>query len=164
MINQYKEKFGVIKSNAPKESYASSASLESMSDQAGRSPQHRKAAIAAPSPPPSQLAPKRSESSLSNDPSSSMSNNTNYSPSASATLSPEKAKAFEIFKAGYPAGSWIDGQKNLLKGKYADAKQLGERANSMRSEISKSSERKKERDRLMFLLLYNRTNEGDAGF
>lgn len=51
-------------------------------------------------------------------------------------LSEEKAKAFEIFKSGYPAGSWIDGQKQVLKVKYSEAKNLGEKANSYRNEIS----------------------------
>jgi hypothetical protein len=51
-------------------------------------------------------------------------------------ISEEKAKAFEIFKAGYPAGEWIDGQKKLLKTKYTAAKSLGETANTCRTRIS----------------------------
>ncbi|KAI8819646.1 P-loop containing nucleoside triphosphate hydrolase protein [Fimicolochytrium jonesii] len=50
-------------------------------------------------------------------------------------LTSEKAKAFEIFKQGYPSGEWIEGQKTLLKGKYNDAKALGEKANQLRTEI-----------------------------
>jgi kinesin family protein 6/9 len=52
-------------------------------------------------------------------------------------LSTEKAKAFEIFKNGYPSGAWIDGQKALLKTKYGEAKALGETAQKNRNEISK---------------------------
>ncbi|KAJ3117471.1 Kinesin- protein 6 [Phlyctochytrium bullatum] len=48
----------------------------------------------------------------------------------------EKAKAFEIFKAEYPSGSWIDSQRALLKTKYAEAKALGEEANKLRTTIS----------------------------
>lgn len=62
-------------------------------------------------------------------------------------ISAEKAKAFEIFKSGYPAGGWIDGQKKLLKAKYAEAKKLGEKANNLRNEIS------------LFKLLTSRTSE-----
>ncbi|KAI9004754.1 hypothetical protein BC832DRAFT_64456 [Gaertneriomyces semiglobifer] len=50
-------------------------------------------------------------------------------------LTTEKAKAFEIFKQGYPAGDWIDSQKSLLKTKYGEAKALGEKANGYRNEI-----------------------------
>lgn len=53
-------------------------------------------------------------------------------------LTTEKAKAFEIFKNGYPSGPWIDGQKQLLKTKYTEAKALGENAQRIRNEISKS--------------------------
>ncbi|KAJ3088301.1 Kinesin- protein 6 [Quaeritorhiza haematococci] len=51
-------------------------------------------------------------------------------------LTTEKARAFEIFKSGYPSSGWIDGQKALLKKKYGEAKGLGERANALRNEIS----------------------------
>lgn len=51
-------------------------------------------------------------------------------------LTTEKAKAFEIFKQGYPSGAWIEGQKSLLKEKYSEAKALGERASGLRAEIS----------------------------
>ncbi|KAJ3017417.1 Kinesin- protein 6 [Thoreauomyces humboldtii] len=51
-------------------------------------------------------------------------------------LTSEKAKAFEIFKSGYPSGSWIEGQKTLLKGKYGDAKALGEKAHQLRTDMS----------------------------
>ena len=51
-------------------------------------------------------------------------------------LTTEKAKAFEIFKSGYPSGPWIDGQKSLLKTKYTQAKALGESAQQIRNEIS----------------------------
>ena len=51
-------------------------------------------------------------------------------------LTTEKAKAFEIFKNGYPSGAWIDGQKALLKKKYGEAKSLGEVAQANRNEIS----------------------------
>jgi kinesin family protein 6/9 len=54
-------------------------------------------------------------------------------------LTTEKAKAFEIFKNGYPSGSWIDGQKTLLKSKYTEAKALGENAQKVRNEISKDN-------------------------
>ncbi|KAI9095922.1 kinesin-like protein KIF6 [Phlyctochytrium arcticum] len=50
-------------------------------------------------------------------------------------LTSDKARAFEIFKSGYPSGAWIDGQKQLLKGKYAVAKQLGEVACGLRDQI-----------------------------
>ncbi|KNC96077.1 uncharacterized protein SPPG_08467 [Spizellomyces punctatus DAOM BR117] len=50
-------------------------------------------------------------------------------------LTTEKAKAFEIFKRGYPSGEWIEGQKTLLKNKYAEAKALGEQASQLRSAI-----------------------------
>ncbi|TPX57666.1 hypothetical protein PhCBS80983_g03680 [Powellomyces hirtus] len=50
-------------------------------------------------------------------------------------LTSEKAKAFEIFKQGYPSGAWIEGQKTFLKGKYGEAKALGEKANQLRTEI-----------------------------
>lgn len=48
------------------------------------------------------------------------------------TLSNDKAKAFEIFKRGYPSGDWIDNQKHILKEKYTVAKRIGEEANSLR--------------------------------
>jgi hypothetical protein len=54
-------------------------------------------------------------------------------------LTTEKAKAFEIFKNGYPSGSWIDGQKALLKSKYTEAKALGENAQKVRNEISETN-------------------------
>lgn len=47
-------------------------------------------------------------------------------------LSMEKAKAFEMFKRGYPSSDWIDAQKELLKSRYIAAKQLGEHANNLR--------------------------------
>ncbi|KAJ3149855.1 Kinesin- protein 6 [Geranomyces michiganensis] len=50
-------------------------------------------------------------------------------------LTTEKAKAFDIFKQGYPSGAWIEGQKTLLKGKYTEAKALGEKANQLRTDI-----------------------------
>ncbi|KAJ3176997.1 Kinesin- protein 6 [Geranomyces variabilis] len=50
-------------------------------------------------------------------------------------LTTEKAKAFDIFKQGYPSGAWIEGQKTLLKGKYGEAKALGEKANQLRTDI-----------------------------
>ncbi|TPX61137.1 hypothetical protein SpCBS45565_g07339 [Spizellomyces sp. 'palustris'] len=50
-------------------------------------------------------------------------------------LTTEKAKAFEIFKRGYPSGEWIEGQKALLKNKYTEAKALGEQASQLRSAI-----------------------------
>jgi hypothetical protein len=53
-------------------------------------------------------------------------------------LTTEKAKAFEIFKNGYPSGPWIDGQKQLLKNKYSEAKALGENAQKIRNEISEA--------------------------
>ena len=37
-------------------------------------------------------------------------------------LTTEKAKAFEIFKSGYPSGAWIDNQKTILKQKYFSEK------------------------------------------
>ena len=52
-------------------------------------------------------------------------------------LTTAKAKAFEIFRNGYPSSEWIDGQKTLLKQKYIDAKALGESANHLRLQISK---------------------------
>ncbi|KAI8836152.1 hypothetical protein BC829DRAFT_493426 [Chytridium lagenaria] len=53
----------------------------------------------------------------------------------------EKARAFEIFKNGYPSGSWIDGQKMLLRTKYAEAKALGEEANRLRTGIKHLKEK-----------------------
>jgi kinesin family protein 6/9 len=50
-------------------------------------------------------------------------------------LTPDKAKAFEIFKGGYPSGNWIDNQKGILKEKYLQAKNLGETANNLRIRI-----------------------------
>lgn len=51
-------------------------------------------------------------------------------------LSQDKAKAFEIFKRGYPSGDWIDNQKGILKEKYTLAKSLGEQAQALRVQIS----------------------------
>eukprot|EP00842_Homolaphlyctis_polyrhiza_P004252 jgi/Hompol1/4828/HPOL_003988-RA len=56
------------------------------------------------------------------------------------SLTTEKAKAFEIFRSGYPSSEWIDGQKALLKHKYAEAKSLGEAANKLRTEIKSLKE------------------------
>ena len=74
------------------------------------------------------------------DSSSPTPRSTSHSRSSSAIktelAATEKAKAFEIFKNGYPAGSWIDGQKALLKTKYTEAKSVGEKANNYRNEIS----------------------------
>ncbi|KAL2914503.1 hypothetical protein HK105_206070 [Polyrhizophydium stewartii] len=53
----------------------------------------------------------------------------------------EKARAFEIFRRGYPSSEWIDGQKSLLKAKYSQAKTLGEAANQLRAEIKALKER-----------------------
>jgi hypothetical protein len=50
-------------------------------------------------------------------------------------LTTDKAKAFEIFKGGYPSGNWIDNQKGILKDKYLQAKNLGEAANNLRIRI-----------------------------
>ncbi|KAJ3025970.1 UNVERIFIED_CONTAM: Kinesin- protein 6 [Siphonaria sp. JEL0065] len=50
-------------------------------------------------------------------------------------LSLDKAKLFEEFKKGYPGTNWIEDQKVLLKGKYAEAKKLGELANELRLKI-----------------------------
>ncbi|KAJ3128891.1 Kinesin- protein 6 [Nowakowskiella sp. JEL0407] len=50
-------------------------------------------------------------------------------------LTTEKARAFEIFKGGYPSTGWIEGQKDLLKIKYTEAKALGEKADAYRNEI-----------------------------
>ena len=61
--------------------------------------------------------------------------NSNAAP-VKLTLSTDKAKAFEIFKRGYPSGDWIDNQKGILKEKYAQAKALGESANQLRISIS----------------------------
>ncbi|KAI9206079.1 kinesin family member 6 [Polychytrium aggregatum] len=54
---------------------------------------------------------------------------------AESMISTEKAKAFEIFKSGYPSSGWIDGQKAILKEKYSLAKALGEQAHDLRSKI-----------------------------
>jgi hypothetical protein len=51
-------------------------------------------------------------------------------------LSTDKARAFEIFKRGYPSGEWIDNQKGILKGKYTTAKKLGETAYQLRLKMS----------------------------
>ncbi|KAJ3043781.1 Kinesin- protein 6 [Rhizophlyctis rosea] len=40
-------------------------------------------------------------------------------------LSTEKAKAFDIFKSGHPSGTWIDGQKEVLRDKIVEVKGLG---------------------------------------
>ncbi|KAI8807854.1 kinesin-like protein KIF6-like protein [Cladochytrium replicatum] len=56
-------------------------------------------------------------------------------PVAVPVLTADKAKAFEIFKEGYPSSGWIENQKLLLKEKYQQARLLGEQANSLRSEI-----------------------------
>lgn len=53
-------------------------------------------------------------------------------------LTTAKAKAFEIFKNAYPSGAWIEGQKALLKEKYAEAKGVGGGANGLRMEIRES--------------------------
>ncbi|KAJ3222748.1 Kinesin- protein 6 [Clydaea vesicula] len=100
---------------------------------------------------PHILTPSTSETSLIKQPlSSKPSTPTNYlqntheeqeirkkenANNLNTSLTADKAKAFEIFKSGYPAGSWIDGQKLLLKQKYVEAKSLGEKANAMRNEI-----------------------------
>ncbi|KAJ8330172.1 hypothetical protein O5D80_001743 [Batrachochytrium dendrobatidis] len=56
------------------------------------------------------------------------------------SLSTEKANAFEIFRREYPASEWIDGQKSVLKEKYAEAKSLGEHANTLRTNIKSMKE------------------------
>ncbi|KAJ3257397.1 Kinesin- protein 6 [Boothiomyces macroporosus] len=50
-------------------------------------------------------------------------------------LSTEKAKAFELFKQSYPSADWIDRQKQVLKAKYTEAKQLGAKAGNLRNEM-----------------------------
>ncbi|KAI9345034.1 hypothetical protein BDR26DRAFT_173133 [Obelidium mucronatum] len=50
-------------------------------------------------------------------------------------LSLDKAKLFEVFKKDYPGTNWIEEQKLQLKGKYAEAKKLGELANELRLKI-----------------------------
>jgi hypothetical protein len=54
-------------------------------------------------------------------------------------LSIDKAKAFELFKQTYPPSSWIDNQKHTLKVKYTEAKNIGERAQLLRSQMSNST-------------------------
>jgi hypothetical protein len=51
-------------------------------------------------------------------------------------LSNEKARAFEIFKQSYPASEWIESQKAILKEKYSSAKVLGDKAQSIRTNMS----------------------------
>ncbi|KAJ3411076.1 Kinesin- protein 6 [Chytridiales sp. JEL 0842] len=51
------------------------------------------------------------------------------------TFTPTKAKAFEEFKKGYPGSSFLDTQKEVLKGKYTEAKKMGERAATLRSQV-----------------------------
>jgi hypothetical protein len=80
----------------------------------------------------SSKAPSPQPRSVESRPGSSLSTAKNN------LISEEKAKAFEIFKSGYPAGEWIEGQKKLLKNKYTEAKSLGEKANSCRTRISTS--------------------------
>ncbi|KAJ3273248.1 Kinesin- protein 6 [Terramyces sp. JEL0728] len=56
-------------------------------------------------------------------------------------LSTEKAKAFEIFKQSYPSSDWIERQKQILKSKYMQAKQLGAKAGTLRNEMKTIKER-----------------------
>lgn len=72
----------------------------------------------------------------SNSPTPQSRPNSSLTARKTAFISEEKAKAFEIFRSGYPAGAWIDGQKALLKNKYSQAKSMGENANKHRAGIS----------------------------
>ncbi|KAJ3324728.1 Kinesin- protein 6 [Boothiomyces sp. JEL0866] len=51
-------------------------------------------------------------------------------------LSTEKAKAFELFKQSYPSSDWIERQKQVLKSKYSEAKQLGAKAETIKEKLA----------------------------
>ena len=48
----------------------------------------------------------------------------------------DKASAFEQFKLEYSENAFLESQKVLLKSKYMEAKECGEKANLLRNNIS----------------------------